>query len=260
MKTFVFDGDNTLWPCQEFYTAAKSAFVELMLYTIPTCTEEKVRNRFSEIDVRRAGAKNGFGRERFPGSMRLTYEALARENGQKIDTDISQEAWEIGNTVFNPEVYLFYEGVEELLRKYRSEGHRIVLCTKGEPVVQWQKVEANNAGELFDEVYVVPKKDAVLYTLLNKQFGEEGEVVSIGDSLRDDIEAAKEAGLVTVWISGRKGTWGFEEGFEHVEADHVIERVGEIEKVFPFQGESRQRAWGDTPRNVGATRRSGCGG
>lgn len=232
MHTLVFDGDNTLWPCSEYYARARRELVERVRREFPEVQEREVLRVQDEVNTRAAHGPHAFQRDHFPGSLQEAYREIARRQGGRASPVTLAELYQVGIQVFDAP-YGLYEGVPELLARYREAGCRLALLTKGDPDIQNAKLERNGARGFFERVEVVGRKEATTFQRLAESLrkGQTGRAWSVGDSLRDDIRTAQTAGLGTVWVSGRTHSWGFEQGQEEVRPDHVIARVVDLAEV-----------------------------
>ena len=96
--SIVFDGDDTLWETQELYEQAKRRFFALLDELGHDRNE--VAERFAEIDIANV-ARLGLSKERFPASMRETYEFFCDANGGQAQTDVTETVLSIGKAVFD---------------------------------------------------------------------------------------------------------------------------------------------------------------
>lgn len=244
-KGLIFDFDNTMAPCSEFYADAATTFARLMRRIFPERKSRDISQLFTEMDLNAATQKGGFGRLRFPTSMVDTYEVLCKEHGMKPDEEVKNKAFRIGLSVFEMD-YPLFEGVREMLEAYKEEGYRLALCTKGDPVEQQKKIDHNDIGHLFDVKEIVPHKSEKEILRVADRLGFEkrnlDSVFMIGDSLRDDILSAQRAGVGTVWINREfRRSWNWDDVEPPIEPDYVIGSVVELPEIFPLKRRLDQR-------------------
>lgn len=215
IKAIIIDGDDTLWECSRYYKEAMQGFNELAAkhtgLPLEFCNE-----MFQVIDGLSVTLPDGFTRERFPDVFRASYMALAAiADTEESILRIADEAYNIGDRVYYAE-YPLYPGVKELLRMLGRTHTKIILNTKGDDEVQMRKIKMNGVEEYFDDIYITLVKDADHFQkILDTHDLDPKEVLSVGDSMRDDIILPQSLGVWTVWISDHspemfKPSWVYE--------------------------------------------------
>lgn len=230
----IFDMDDTLSECSPLYAKCKDDFAEFS-YGRTGIAKDIIINILNGIDVACTNLPQGFGKERFPRSFAATSAALDLIRGKEVDDRAAEQSYMIGEEVFVAD-YPLYDGVLNMLKRYKSGGHNLFLCTKGDFYVQNRKIELNELDTIFDRanIYIVPKKDglAIERILLDHQL-DPTETVIIGDSIRDDIGAGHEAGIKTIWINNEsKVAWAYED--RNHTPDYIIKKVTDLPSlIFP---------------------------
>lgn len=200
-RALIFDLDNTLCQCTEFYNNAKQEMVSLINARIPGLNTEAILTRFHDYDLR-AMRLGGFGATHFPSSLRAVFEILAAEHGYRPTDDELTEAYAIGQRVLT-RTYPLYEGVYAMLQAYHASGLRLAIYTKGGDTVQRAKIKAQGIEKFFDVIHTTPDHktaDGWLAVVRALKVTPQ-DVLVIGDSLKDDIETASAAGLTTVHVT-----------------------------------------------------------
>jgi putative hydrolase of the HAD superfamily len=122
--------------------------------------------------------------------------------------------------------------VEEALERL-SVSHRLLLLTKGEPLVQEDKLARSGLGRFFDHVHVVPEKDTDVFRSLIADYDLHPERTwMVGNSPRSDINPAVKAGIGAVYVP-HPNTWTLEvEEVLDSERVTVLRSFGELAAFF----------------------------
>lgn len=204
--TVIFDADDTLWETQPLYTQAKERFFEEMHYA--GFPRDEVRRRFETIDHANVSTL-GFSKQRFPQSMRDTYETLCIEYARPFDEAKAQRVLSIGATVFEASPRIF-AGVDETLAELRAEQVRLLLATKGDREVQARRVDSSCLRHYFDRVYILDDKGTREFEwIVAEEAIDVSSGWSVGNSARSDINPALAVGLHAIWVPYR--TWIYED-------------------------------------------------
>ena len=189
---------------QPLYEKAKLRFGRLVSQL--GLAAHQVRSRIDEIDSAQV-ATHGFSRHRFPRSLVLALNSYERSHQFKADTESRRKALHIGREVFS--------GPTPLVRRARSslralrKRFKLLLVTKGDPIVQRRRIREAGLAGYFDSIYVVRDKTPErLREILKKEGAASEEVAMVGDSLRSDIRPALEIGATAVWIPS--SGWDYE--------------------------------------------------
>ena len=157
----------------------------------------------------------GFGKERFPTSIRETYKVIFEDIGLEVNNEDLQHAYNIGMGVFDKVRYEqngLLSGAEETLDFLISKGDRLVLITKGDLEIQEAKIDANRLEGWFGEdLFVVNKKSEwTMQRLIRGNLNEEDpeNMIHVGNSIRSDLYPALNAGIKFGYVPCE--TWAFE--------------------------------------------------
>ena len=193
----VFDGDDTLWSTEPLYDRARDdARAEVVRAGLDGEAWDRLERQIDVENVRLLG----FSVERFPTSCVQAYESVARAKGVPVDPEVRERVRTAARTVFSADPPLM-DGAEETLRSLRARGVRLALLTKGDPDVQWRRVERSGIANFFDVIQIVPEKPpAAFLDVLAALHVEPRDAWSVGNSVRSDILPAIKAGLRAVWI------------------------------------------------------------
>jgi putative hydrolase of the HAD superfamily len=200
----IIDADDTLWSTQELYEAAKDEFHALL----PTglMTRAELAAQLDCIDAE-AARQVGFGRERFPNSLQVTYRQVCSQHRLDVQDTVLQELKAVGERVFErpPRVY---PGVPEALRLLRRH-YSLALLTKGDQQIQEDRIRTSGLRRSFDHLYIVDLKDAESYRrVLRSLQVPPASCWAVGNSARSDINPALEVGIRSVMIPNQ--SWDFE--------------------------------------------------
>lgn len=229
----IFDGDDTLWQTQILYDQAKEAFYDLLeSQGFDRC---EVAVKLDEIDVANV-QKLGFSTERFPLSMKETYEHFCHDSNQPIDATIEQEALRIGYQVFE-QVPEMMSGAENVLAQLQPLVD-LILYSGGDVSVQERKLELLGLRRYFRDTYIVEQKDEdELAALMRQEDLDASSTWMIGNSLRSDINPALRLGLRCIWVHSH--SWAYDR--EELLPGHVWE-VTELREILPIVLSDRQQA------------------
>jgi putative hydrolase of the HAD superfamily len=199
-KTFIFDLDDTLIYNLHDYSQPIIDFTKLVIERIGPRAPDipTIINLEDKIDREKVKEwiplGKGFSKERFPTSLKETYQEIAKPLG--IEDKIGEElAYKIGTQAFSMERWKkqgLVPGAVETIDYLKSKGDELILMTKGDDKVQKMKIKANNLEEIFKKTYIVPTKNKeIIYSVLNTQNLD--NVWHIGNSIKSDILPAIDA-------------------------------------------------------------------
>jgi putative hydrolase of the HAD superfamily len=210
IRVLVFDGDDTLWETQPLYDKAKMRFTKLISQL--GLDEKQIRSQIDEIDSAQV-AIHGFSRHRFPRSLGLALKSYEQSHEFKADIESRQKALRLGRAVFSSRAPLVHRARSSL--RMLKKRFKLLLVTKGDPVVQRRRIRTSGLSRYFDSIYVVRDKTPDhLRRILKKEGAAAQEVAVVGNSLRSDIHPALKIGATAVWIPA--SGWSF----EHAEPVH----------------------------------------
>ncbi len=202
----VFDLDDTLIRTSATFDAAKARFAGLM--ERQGFAPDEALGLLLDIDLRRVEAE-GFGRSRFPVSMRETYLRLCSRQSVAPRPEIARAAESTGEEVYDTAPVPF-DGTHDVLRQLRGEGCRLYLLTKGDPDVQQFRIESASLRGYFDAVHIHPRKSlAELRAVLAEHKLGRGDTWVVGDGIRSDINPAIEEGLLPILVGEKR--WQYED-------------------------------------------------
>lgn len=244
IKAIIFDGDDTLWECGEYYRGAERKFREIVSKRTGL-TPEFCHRLFELIDGHMITLPDGFDKERFPTTFMATSVALdvIGPNVSCHTLSYAEEAYDIGNSIYE-EAYPLYPGVREMLELLSKTSTKLILNTKGADDVQYKKVVDNDVEQYFDDVVItLAKNKEHLQSILDKHDLYPEEVLCVGDSAVDDVTTPQDLGCWTVWISDThpdnfKPTWIYEEGIKEIHPNWWTESSADLPKVLEvFEGQ-----------------------
>jgi putative hydrolase of the HAD superfamily len=202
----VFDMDDTLIRTSATFDAARDRFATLM--AARGFPREEALAVLTDLDLRRVEAQ-GFGRTRFPLSLRDTYVELCARKNLPVDDAIVREVQQIGADVFNtpPEAF---EDTHDVLRRLRGEGCHLYLLTKGDQDVQQFRIEGASLRGYFDAIHIFPTKGLPeLRAVLAEHDLPHDDTWVVGDGIRSDINPALEEGLLAILVGEKR--WAYED-------------------------------------------------
>jgi len=234
--TLIVDADDTLWENEVYYERCIAAFAELM---VAQGFGRKEAERTVETVQRERIPQVGYAPEEFARSLVIAYQRLCESHDQPIEDAVSDRVWEIGQAVIEHPIVLL-DGVAETLARL-SGRCRLLLLTKGDREAQENKLVRSGLGHLFDEVHVVPEKEAeVIRGLLARYELRPEQTWMVGNSPRSDINPALEARIGAIYVP-HPNTWKLEQG-EIAEPERVIvlNCFRELDALFPdTEGEQK---------------------
>jgi putative hydrolase of the HAD superfamily len=207
-RAVIFDADDTLWYNARLINGAVDKGARLVAREgIDPASWKKLR---IEIDIAQVTDGMAFN-ESFQNACERAYLQLAGEGAQP-QTAARLRGYAFKALFSRPELI---EGVPEALRDLASD-HLLVMLTKGEPHVQAKKVHESGLADRFQHVFIVDRKTTGTFAGIALAIGVPAErVVSIGNSLKSDVEPARAVGMTGVWIP-QEGTFAYED-VEHAD-------------------------------------------
>lgn len=225
--TVIFDADDTLWETQPLYTKAKEEFCkEMHRVGFP---RDEVQKRFESIDHANV-LKFGFSKQRFPQSMRDTYQVLCSAYTRTFDRAMALRVISIGEAVFEESPNIF-PGVDEVLSELRAYHVRLLLATKGDEDVQMQRVKSSRLHPYFDRVVILAEKGVKEFQwIVAEEAIDVSRGWSVGNSTRSDIKPALAVGLHAILIPYK--TWIYEDDELPVDPHfHKVESLTEVPRI-----------------------------
>jgi putative hydrolase of the HAD superfamily len=201
-ETILIDADDTLWENNVFFEQTIEEFLTLLE---PFGYQREYARHILNETERRNVRQHGYGARSFGHSIKETYLKLAGQLAEPATVEALQ--LRIAKLESMPPNVL--EGVIETL-DYLASRHRLILFTKGESAEQAAKVERSGLQIHFDVIEIAPEKDVATYrALVNRHHVVKSHGWMVGNSPRNDINPALEAGLNAVFIP-HAASWDME--------------------------------------------------
>ena len=198
-KLIIFDLDGTLYKTEEVsIPALKEAFSKFGI----ELTEEKILEQFGEPT------------DQIIDNLVHGSNKIEKEKIEKTIVEKEREAI--------PERAVLYEGVKELLKTLSDDGHILAICSNGRYDYIEDVLKNTSIREYFSSIkgYSEETNKSDRIKDIMEEFSVE-EAVMVGDRYHD-IEAAKEAGIVSI---GALYGYGDQEAKK---ADHKAEKPIDI--------------------------------
>jgi putative hydrolase of the HAD superfamily len=205
LRLLIFDGDDTLWETQSLYDSAKSEFLSEL--AAEGLSSKDAKQLLEEVDV--ANVKQlGFSKSRFPLSLVTTYRRLCNLHGKVPNDRTEARIQSIGYSIFETKPNLI-PTTEQTLQQLQNR-YELSLCTKGDPLVQKQRIDQSGLERFFPRIYIVPTKEESQFEVILRDVGcDSDKACSIGNSIKSDINPALNLGMYAIFVPGP--TWAFEE-------------------------------------------------
>ncbi|MEJ2242102.1 MAG: HAD family hydrolase [Candidatus Bathyarchaeota archaeon] len=124
----------------------------------------------------------------------------------------------------------FIPGIKEML-DYLSKKYKLSIISNAISYVSRYALKNLDLEKYFDYIILscdlgIRKPDPEIFNFVLYNWGIEGhEVIHVGDSLENDIQGGKNAGMQTVWIKGK-------EEIMDIHPDFIIDKVTELPRFF----------------------------
>ncbi len=233
-ETLIIDADDTLWENNRYFEEGKARYLALLegrghdRSLVSTLLEEVGKAHV---------ARWGYGARCFGRTLREVYGILRSQESEVRSQESEHQDLikEIEEGVFYHPVVPF-PGVQETLEELAAR-YQLFLLTKGDWEEQSRKVRVSGLREYFDQLCVVPEKNAPTYSRLLLECGfRRDQTWVIGDSIRSDIRPAVDNGLRAVYIPNCR-PWSHEVDtlpFSHMV--HQVDSFRDVPSVLPHQG------------------------
>ena len=135
-----------------------------------------------------------------------------------------------------PNIHL-YDGVIEILRKYRDEGKKIGLITDGRPEGQRNKIHALGLERLVDDIIITDELggtqfrkpcDIAFRIMQNRWRLSASEVVCVGDNPAKDFQPARQLGMKSIWYKNADGLYYTDTLFWELETIRSFVEVSQL--------------------------------
>ncbi len=157
-------------------------------------------------------------------------------HGNPPDEEAARISYDLGDSVFDAD-YALFPGVIEMLNNYHLNGKNLFLCTKGDVGVQQSKIDKHNLEETFprNHIYIVYHKTGeIVKNIMKNHFLDPTETIFIGDSLKDDVGSAHEAGIHAVHVAhADKPVWAYDTG-QNV-PEYVVKEITDLPLYIPHE-------------------------
>lgn len=186
IDTVAFDADDTLWHNEHLFQDTQKKLEEIVQRYRPG---EDIHDALFAVEMRNLELF-GYGIKGFTLSM---VEAAIQLTEGRIAAEEIHDIVQLGKTMIEAPVDLL-EGVEETLAAVTGR-FRVILITKGDIVDQSSKIERSGLAGHFEQVEIVPRKDARTYRAIFERHGVEPvHAVMVGNSMPSDVLPMLELG------------------------------------------------------------------
>lgn len=224
IDTVAFDADDTLWHNEHLFQDTQDKLAAIIGRHRPG---EDIAEALYAVEMRNL-ALFGYGIKGFTLSM---VEAAITLTEAKITADEIHEIVALGKAMMTAPVEML-EGVEETLA-HVSGRYRTLLITKGDMVDQNSKIERSGLAGHFDQVEIVPRKDAATYRqVFERHTVDATRTVMVGNSMPSDILPMLELGGHAVHVPYAI-LWAHEAHDEDPVSErfHRLDRMSELGKL-----------------------------
>jgi putative hydrolase of the HAD superfamily len=221
IDTVAFDADDTLWHNEHLFQDTQKALEAIVQRYRPG---EDIHDALFAVEMKNL-ALFGYGIKGFTLSM---VEAAIQLTGARIAAEEIHEIVLLGKAMLEAPVDLL-EDVEQTLDAVKGR-FRVILITKGDIVDQTSKIERSGLADCFEQVEIVPRKDAAVYRTIFQRHGIAPErTVMVGNSMPSDVLPMLELGGHGVHVPYAL-LWAHEAHDEDPESErfHRLERLGEL--------------------------------
>ena len=218
IETVAFDADDTLWHNEHLFQDTQKKLEEIVERYRPG---EDIHDALFAVEMRNLQLF-GYGIKGFTLSM---VEAAIQLTEGRITAEEIHEIVQLGKVMIEAPVDLL-DGVEETLAAVTGR-FRVILITKGDIVDQTSKIERSGLAGHFEQVEIVPRKDAAIYHSIFQRHGIAPErTVMVGNSMPSDVLPVLELGGHGVHVP-----YALLWAHEAHDADPESERFHRLEKL-----------------------------
>jgi putative hydrolase of the HAD superfamily len=201
-QTLLIDADDTLWENNIYFERAIADFISFLNHRERSPAE--IREILNDVE-RECVITHGYGLPSFTRSLVRTFERLSVE---PITPALHETIHGFASAIAEQPVQMLPQVTETL--EYLRERHLLILVTKGNFAEQSGKVERSGVKHFFQQIEIVPEKNASTYEKLIGQHRLVSERTwMIGNSPKSDINPALAAGLNAVFVPHDE-TWVLE--------------------------------------------------
>lgn len=203
LKMIGFDGDDTLWRSEDYFSQAQKAF-EAIVAPYVGLHGAALHERLYAVEKRNL-AVFGYGVKGMALSM---IEAAIELTDARIAAADVHRIVQLAQSMLRHPVELL-PGIGDAVSRVAARWP-VVLITKGDLFHQESKIRESGLSALFHRIEIVSEKDVPTYARLLDEFGvAAGEFAMVGNSLRSDIVPVMELGGFAVHIPYHL-TWAHE--------------------------------------------------
>jgi putative hydrolase of the HAD superfamily len=201
-QTLLIDADDTLWENNVYFERAIAEFISFLNHRERSPAE--VREILNEVE-RECIVTHGYGLPSFTRSLVKTFERLSVE---PITPALHETIHGFARTIAEQPVRMLPRVMETL--EYLREWHHLILVTKGNFPEQSGKVERSGLKHFFQEVEIVPEKNASTYeNIVHHHRLAREQTWMVGNSPKSDVNPALAAGLSAIFVP-HDDTWVLE--------------------------------------------------
>jgi len=219
IKAITFDLDGTLAHGSldsERYEKALIGYLKDIGYSGERATLNKARQAMLE-KMRRHQARN----------IELRFDLLYSNLLYDLGLDITQERLDYIEGLYNRYYKIeMFSGVKEMLEELNKK-YQLAIVANAITTVSKLALEKLDLAKYFECIVLsrdlgVRKPDLEIFVYALRSMWVKGSMaVHVGDSLADDVQGAKNAGMKTVWIKG-------DEEVTNIHPDFVISKITEL--------------------------------
>lgn len=221
VETILFDLDNTLVKCIIYYNFIRANLIK-QFSILSGKPKTEIEDLLSSLESERIKLKDGFSRNAFLDSVNRVRVELG------LNCDKSFNLIKFAGKVYDAP-YTKYPDIDEALIKLKNMGISMYVVTKGGFYDQSRKVAI--LPKVFDGLFVVPHKTVGVWEGVVKTIGADPKTtLVIGDSIKDDINAAISAGLNALHINRCYTNWV---GDPVLELPSGVESIKSLSELIP---------------------------
>lgn len=195
-RTWIIDGDDTLWEDNLFYTKLINKFIDYCLSHSLNVSRGEIRRLIDQAEEQTIES-HGLGPIGFRYSLEKVYEQLK----EKADIPRPSTFFDSVVPVLTKQPEVLIADATHVLIELAQRGDGIVLFTQGPSDIQFEKIARSGLAEYFHAICVVSRKDLSTLRRLQADFRQDfdpGRFISVGNSLRSDVEPAVANGIQAV--------------------------------------------------------------
>jgi len=199
----IFDLDDTLIRCNQYYVSARSIFIEKMITIFDGYKPEEVLDIINKNDMELLKSLR-FNSLRFGLALAQSYQELAQTNKVMFDPAIAADSFKLAMSVFEITPEIIPETIETL---ESLDTEQIYLLTAGSTDIQYQKLIKTGLLKYFKEknIFIFDQKTKLEANMVIRQIQEDhnisrNHIYLVGDNLKIDIRTALDSRITPVYI------------------------------------------------------------